>query len=187
MTENRVKKLVLISLFAALTCVATMIIRIPSPTGGYINTGDTIVLLSAFILGPIWGAISAAVGSAMADIFSGYPVYAAATFIIKGLMALVAGVIYRNIKTINRIVPTLIAGIIAEAIMVLGYLLFTATVLGFGAGAIVEVPGNLAQGVFGLAAGTILNIALCKVPYVEALATGTSQKSHIYDEPHDTE
>ena len=44
------------ALFAALACVATMIIKIPTPgTSGYIHPGDAIVILSGAILGPVWG------------------------------------------------------------------------------------------------------------------------------------
>ena len=45
--NNNLKKLILAALFAALSCVATMSIRIPTPgTGGYIHPGDAIVILS---------------------------------------------------------------------------------------------------------------------------------------------
>lgn len=38
--NNNLKKLILAALFAALSCVATMSIRIPTPgTGGYIHPG----------------------------------------------------------------------------------------------------------------------------------------------------
>ena len=44
--NEKIKKLVTASLLAALTCVATMIIKIPSPMKGYLNLGDCVVLLS---------------------------------------------------------------------------------------------------------------------------------------------
>ena len=54
--NNNLKKLILAALFAALSCVATMSIRIPTPgTSGYIHPGDAIVILSGIILGPVWG------------------------------------------------------------------------------------------------------------------------------------
>ena len=41
------KKLVMAALFAALACVATMSIKIPTPgTSGYIHPGDAIVILA---------------------------------------------------------------------------------------------------------------------------------------------
>ncbi|MBQ3379579.1 MAG: ECF transporter S component [Clostridia bacterium] len=176
MKDKHIKRTVMISLFAALVCVATMVIRIPSPTGGYINPGDAVVLLASFLLGPVWGAVAAAIGSAMADIFSGYAVYAPATFIIKGLMALAAGnivMIMKNRKTLSM----LIAGIIAEAIMIVGYLVFTAFVLGLGAGALAEVSGNLVQGIFGIVAGSALYGALMKIPYVTKMTEAFKEKA----------
>ena len=44
------RALVMTALLAALSCVATLVIRIPSPTGGYMNLGDTVVLLGAYLL-----------------------------------------------------------------------------------------------------------------------------------------
>ncbi len=58
--QNSVRKLVLTAMFAALTCVATMIIKIPIPaTNGYINIGDCIVLMSGWLLGGVYGTASA--------------------------------------------------------------------------------------------------------------------------------
>ena len=74
-------------MFAALACVATMVIKIPSPLGGYINLGDCIVLLAGWMLSPIYGLLAAGLGSALADILSGYVAYAPMTFVIKALMA----------------------------------------------------------------------------------------------------
>lgn len=54
MNDKTVKKLVFAALFAALCCVATMVIRIPTPIGGYIHAGDAVVLLAGFLLGPWW-------------------------------------------------------------------------------------------------------------------------------------
>ena len=99
MKRFETKTLVWAALFTALTTVATMVIQVPSPTGGYLNAGDAIVLLSAFLLGPIWGAVAAGVGSALADILAGYAIYAPATLIIKALMALTAGALLRRAKS----------------------------------------------------------------------------------------
>ena len=86
----KTKKIVMAALIAALTCVATMIIKIPSPLEGYLNLGDCVVLLAGWTLSPIYGFLAAGLGSALADMFSGYVVYAPATLIIKDIMALLA-------------------------------------------------------------------------------------------------
>ena len=97
--NSKVKKLVIAALIAALACVATIIIKIPSPLKGYINLGDCIVLLAGWILSPAYAFLSAGIGSALADIFSGYVIYAPATFIIKGVMALIA---YFGFKILHK-------------------------------------------------------------------------------------
>ena len=166
MSEVRTKKLVMTALFTALCCVATMVVSIPSPTGGYINTGDVLVLLGAFILGPVGGAIAGGVGSAMADALSGYMIYIPATLIIKALMGLCAGIIMEKWESKLSI---FIAGITAEIIMIGGYFAFTAVFLGLGWGALPEIPGNCIQGLFGIIASSLLYSALAKTGYLRKI------------------
>ena len=62
MIGEKTRKLVYAALFAALTCVMTMIVKIPVPaTGGYVNLGDCVVLLAGWVLGPMYGGAAAAV------------------------------------------------------------------------------------------------------------------------------
>ena len=87
-TSPRTRMLVMSALLAALGCAATLAVRIPSPTGGYMNLGDTVVILSAYLLGPAWGAAAGGLGPALADLFSGYAAYVPATLAIKALMGM---------------------------------------------------------------------------------------------------
>ncbi len=154
--KTKTQKIVVASLLAALCCVATMIIKIPSPLKGYLNLGDCVVLLAGWLLSPLYGFLSAGLGSALADIFSGFVVYAPATFIIKGLMALIA---YYGFKVLrNKIgnLPSRIAsGIVAEILMILGYFVFEGFLYGF-IPSIMNIPANAVQGVAGLILGAIL-------------------------------
>ena len=96
--KTNTKKLILTALFAALSCIATMSIRIPTPgTGGYIHPGDAIVILSGVLLGPVYGFLAAGIGSCMSDLLGGYLVYAPVTFLIKGLVAAFSALAYRKI------------------------------------------------------------------------------------------
>ena len=102
MTNQNIKKLVTAALLAAMTCVATMIIKIPTPTFGYIHPGDGFVLLCGVVLGPLPGALAAGIGSMFSDIFSGYVTWAPATFIIKALTGGIAGLLFHRFKKIGR-------------------------------------------------------------------------------------
>ena len=154
--KTNTQKIVLASMLAALCCVATMIIKIPSPLKGYLNLGDCVVLLSGWILPPAYSFLSAGIGSALADVFSGYIVYAPATFIIKGVMAVIACFCSRRIenKPIS-ILSRIISGSLAEIIMVLGYFVFEGFLYGFEPSAI-NIPANAIQGLLGLIIGIIL-------------------------------
>ncbi|MFR5782567.1 MAG: ECF transporter S component [Oscillospiraceae bacterium] len=72
MTGN--KKLIYAALFAALCCVITMYPKFPT-LFGYIHAGDALVLLAAYVLGPLWGSLAAALGSSLADLMAGYVQY----------------------------------------------------------------------------------------------------------------
>lgn len=151
-----IQKLALSAMLAALACVATMIIKIPSPLKGYVNLGDCIVLLSGWILPPGYGFLAAGVGSALADVFSGYAVYAPATFVIKGLMAVIAYLVFKILtKKMKDFPARLISGTLAEITMILGYFLFEGFMYGFSP-SVVNIPANAVQGVAGLVIGIIL-------------------------------
>jgi len=154
--KTRTQKTVVAAMLAALVCVATMLIKIPSPLKGYLNLGDCVVLLAGWMLSPAYGFAAAGVGSALADIFSGYAFYAPATLIIKGVMAAVAFYGARIFK--NSLAGRVISGVAAEVFMVLGYLIFEGFMYGFAA-AVVNIAPNAVQGV----AGLILGIALAKI------------------------
>ena len=154
--KTTTQKIIFSSMLAALTCVATMVIKIPSPLNGYINLGDCIVLLSGWLLSPVYGFFAAGLGSALADLFSGYAAYAPATFLIKGLMALIAcGGVKLFQKRVDKQFSRIISGITAELFMIAGYWLFEGFLYGFISSA-VNIPANGLQGLAGLILGILL-------------------------------
>lgn len=154
--NTRTKKIVMAAMFAALACVATMIIKIPSPLKGYLNLGDCIVLVAGWMLSPMYGFLAAGLGSALADLFSGYVTYAPATFVIKGLMALIAFYGYKLLHNkIGNLPSRIITGILAEIMMILGYFAFEGFLYGF-VPSLVNIPANGVQGIAGLIIGVIL-------------------------------
>lgn len=154
--KTKTQKIVIAAMLAALTCIATMIIKIPSPLKGYLNLGDCVVLLSGWLLSPLYGFLAAGLGSGLADLISGYGVYVPATFIIKGVMALAAYFGFRFLQNkVTNISARIVSGIVAELIMVFGYYVFEGFLYGFGA-SLVNIPANAVQGVAGLIIGTIL-------------------------------
>ena len=157
MTErNRTREMTICAMLTALVCIATMLIKIPSPLKGYINLGDCVVLLAGWMLAPSYGFLAAGLGSAMADILSGYIIYAPATFVIKGLMALV---VYYGHKVLSQngssVMAKAIPGFFAELVMIVGYFVFEGFLYGFGP-SMVNIPANSVQGIAGLILGCVL-------------------------------
>ena len=158
MKDDRVRRMTAAAMFAAMCAVATMALRIPTPTNGYVHLGDSFVLLAGFVLGPAYGAAAAGIGSMLADLLSGYAYYMPGTLIIKAACAACAALIYSKLH--GTVTACAVGAVAAECIMVLGYLAFEALALGYGAGALAGVAMNIGQGVFGaVSASIMLNVA----------------------------
>ena len=160
-TMNPLLRLVMAGVLMALACVATMVIQIPSPTHGYMNLGDCVVLLSGCLLGPVYGAVAGGVGSALADLLSGYAVYVPGTLVIKAVMAALAGILYRRSR---KLLP--VGAVLAELVMIVGYWLYDGFLMGSLAGSAAGIPSNIIQGVFGGVCGVALVAALRRVPQI---------------------
>ena len=163
MNDNKLQKYILTAMLAAICCVATMAIRVPTiGTNGYVNIGDSIVLICAWLLGGPLGAFAAGLGSAMADLLAGYVSYVPGTFIIKFLMALVAGKLYTilNTKIKKNQFSYIISAIVAELIMVGGYFVYEALILRYGVAAAPSIISNLVQGGTCIIIGVLLVNAL---------------------------
>lgn len=154
MTDKTIRKLVLTAMFASLVCVATMIIQVPSPMGGYVNVGDCFVLLGAWTLGPIFGAAAGGLGTMMSDVLMGYAYWAPGSLVIKGLVALIAAKLYKMLGQNRK--AMIVGGLVGESVMVLGYFSYAALILGRGLSAAASVPGNLVQASVGIIAAVLL-------------------------------
>ncbi len=164
--KMRTKKLVISSLFAALTFVATMVIQIKLTANGFVNIGDCMVVTCGIFLGPVYGVLAAGIGSMLADVISGYFIYAPATLVIKALMAFWTAIIFRKISKINDIVAAVICSLVAELIMILGYFLYEIPLYGV-ASAVAGMPGNFLQAGFGFVCTIVLYFALSKNKYIK--------------------
>ncbi len=136
-----------IGVIGALVTIATMLFQIPTPaTKGYINLGDTFIFVGAILLGKRSGFLLGGLGSALADILTGYVHWAPFTLVIKGLEGYIAGFaqpLY-NKETLNYTLAILIF-VVAALVMVAGYFIVEVFMYGIAA-AFTELGGNLFQG-----------------------------------------
>ena len=174
MEKDKTRTLVLAALMAALTYITTTVVKIPTPTMGYVHIGDSFVLLSGIILGPVTGGLSAGIGSMLSDLLGGYPLWAPGTFTVKLLTAMVAGQVY---KRLHLSAKALISGIAGEVVMIIGYFLYNIvmlTIFNVGSEAVTlyaaafqsltEIPFNVAQAVVGIAIASVLLPVLKRLP-----------------------
>lgn len=165
--------IVQIGLMAALTYIATAFISIPVGDNAVLHIGDAVLFLCAILLGKKRGAVAAAIGMTFFDLFSPYYIWAPFTFVIKGVMAYIAGAIaYRGGFEGEKFWNNLFAFIVAGIVMIFGYFLaggclnhFVYGMPTIGQGFVValkDIPANILQVVGGIVIGLPLSISLKK-------------------------
>lgn len=156
---SKLRRIVISGVFAAFVFVATQI-RIPTAIG-YINLGDGVILIASFIIGPL-AFFPAAIGSSLSDLIAGYAQYIIPTFLIKGLMGFIAGVLLR--KSEATVIKKILTGIIAEIIMVAGYFIFESLPFMYGwEAASGSLIFNMIQGI----AAVIVFASISSIPSVK--------------------
>lgn len=156
--NQSVKKLTMAGVLAAAIVLLTSVVSIPMPGGfGYINLGDAGVLLAGALLGGGWGALCAGAASALSDVLVGWSIYAPATFLIKGAVALVVGILFNKTKKNLRYGFFYLAALIVP----LGYFLYE-TILYGAATAIPNIAFNTIQCLIGASAGHAMTIVLLR-------------------------
>lgn len=150
------RKIVLTAIFIALVYVGTLIIQFPIPgTNGYVNLGDSFILLSGYFFGPLTGFLAGGLGSSLSDITTGYALWAPFTLIIKGLMGAIMGFLVKT-KRMNFV----LIAVIVEIIMIIGYLLAEWLITGNLMVSLTAIPANGIQGVIGIVLFMIFKEAL---------------------------
>ncbi len=128
--NQKIRLYTLTVMFAAVNYVAFAYGKISIPTSPTTSTAihiaNAVVMLSAFILGPVYGGLSGAIGLSIADFMDPrYILSAPKTFLMKFAIGFIAGTIARKMslkekeetKEINRI--TLTASVAAMAFNVI--------------------------------------------------------------------
>lgn len=144
--EKKLRNMVYTGLFAALICLTTAFILHIPVGNGYIHLGDSFIYLAACMLPMPYGILAAAIGGSMADLFSGYAIYAIPTAIIKSMLA---GCFYSmGVSSTKTLLSrrSVIASVACVAITVVGYYLTAVILYGNPVAQIAEtVPANLVQ------------------------------------------
>ncbi len=163
--KMKTKEICIQGLMIALVTVGTMFFQIPvSATQGYIHLGDSMILLTSIFFGWRYGMIAGGVGSALADLLSGYAHWAPFTLIIKGLMGLVIGKVadYADSKQSFFSGRNILAAVLGLLWMIIGYFFGGAILKGSLAVAATSIPENMVQAAGGYIVFAVVGFALHK-------------------------
>ena len=170
-TRSHVQKIVMAALMMCIVMVATMFIRVPIPgTTGYVHLGDSMVFLSVLILGWRYGAVASAFGGLLADVMGGAAAWAPWTFCIKGIMAVILGLVVKKLAESDKISRGgFIAGeaagmVLAGIFMAAGYYVAEGVMYGNWVSPVIGIPWNIGQFAVGMVIAVVLAEALCRTP-----------------------
>lgn len=147
--NRRLQEMTRIGLGIAVVFCGTYFFIIPNQLGGYMNLGDGFILLFSSIVSPLGGFLIGGVGSAIADVVSGYGLYAPFTLVIKGLEG------YLVATFINKAPKKWIIYVLGSLIVIVGYFLVDWFLQGSFVVAITGIPTNIMQTLCGFV------IAMC--------------------------
>ncbi len=150
------KKLVRTAVLTALVFITTFAVTIPLGLG-YFNMGDAAVFLTGLLLGPKYAFLAAGLGSGLADYAAGYLIYIPSTFVLKGIMALLAS------KASEKGLKVQIAAMFAGGlIMICGYYITEGVLYGNWIAPLYNLPWNALQFSLGMFIALILHKQLKK-------------------------
>ncbi len=159
MNKKNISSIALCGIGIAIVFALTAFVALPIGQFGYVNLGDSGIMLFATMLSPAHAFLVGGISSAIADLYLGYTHYAMFTLLIKGLEGFVIASIFKHAS--EKLQP--ITFIIGMGIMVLGYYLIDAILYGGFIVAISGVGFNLTQGIISVAVATSLYTLLKKV------------------------
>ncbi len=173
MFKKSVLKITYTAFFTALTVLAISVIKFSTGLGeGYIHFGDSIIYITACVLPFPYCIISAALGGALADILSGFAVWALPTAIIKASIVLPLAIICKrndSVKILNK--RTVLMTVVSGIITVVGYFI-AECILYSVESATLSILGNLIQAVASAILFCVIAAALDKFKFKQQILKG---------------
>lgn len=144
--------------------IARFLPPIPLGNQGYVNVGDSIIYLAAWMLPTPYAVAAGAIGAALSDLTYGYVMWVIPTLVVKALLVLTAkGLSFRSKYPVFMIALSGVTGVVgyylAEVLLIRFFIEGGAGWSTAFVGAAVSVPGNILQGV----ASGVLFVVLAKV------------------------
>lgn len=137
------------SMFSAIVFVFTYIgVQVPAfgAFGGLTHMGTLVMFIISIKYGKYYGALSGAIGMTLFDLLSPWAAWAPGTFVVRIIAGYVFGLIAESKEGqgMSMTKNWLSLGL-GGLVIVVGYFIFEALVLGSGFAALRSIPGNLLQ------------------------------------------
>lgn len=137
------------SMFSAIVFVFTYIgVQVPAfgAFGGLTHMGTLVMFIISIKYGKYYGALSGAIGMTLFDLLSPWAAWAPGTFVVRIIAGYVFGLVAESKEGqgMSMTKNWLSLGL-GGLVIVVGYFIFEALVLGSGFAALRSIPGNLLQ------------------------------------------
>ena len=165
-SDTDIKSITKTAIMAALVFLATYVIKIPSPNG-YTHLGDCLIFVAVLILGSKKGALAGGIGAGLADLMGGYAQWVLPSFFIKGVMALIMGVITYRLFPKFRF-GWFIGAMAGGLVQIVLYTLVKFPMYG-AAYAFTRLPGLVLQTVFGIVIASVIIAVLNESSLIKRL------------------
>ena len=151
MKKNHTKLMCMSGIFSALVFVITAYLHIPT-YNGYVHCGDGFIFIAACILPMPYSIIVGVLGAMLADLLTGFVIWAPGSMIIKALLAILFTCKSDKIITKRNLIMLLPAALISAV----GYYFYEALITGSFIASLAGIPATLVQA----AASSIVYVAL---------------------------
>ncbi len=158
MNRQKIKRMALSGIFAALVFVFTAYLHIPSHTG-YTHVGDGFIYLAACLLPLPYAVFVGAVGALLADLLTGFAIWAPGSVIIKA-----AAVFFFTCKGKRILTPRNTLALLPACLLCIGgYYLYESLITGNFLAPLAGIPGYITQSVLSSLLFLLLGFALDKL------------------------
>ena len=167
MKKHNVKLICMSGIFSALVFVTTAYLQIPT-YNGYLHCGDGLIFIAACLLPMPYSIVVGALGALLADLLTGFAMWAPGSMIIKGLLALLFTCKGSKILTKRNLFMLLPAALVSAA----GYYLYEALITDSFIASLSGIPGSLVQAVASSIVYVAIGVAMDKYDIKKKLLEG---------------
>ena len=155
------------AVMTALTFVVTAYLHIPT-NNGYVHIGDGIIYIAACLLPTPYAVFVGAGGALLADVLTGYAIWAPASVLIKAVTVPFFSAKNKKIITLRNSLALFPAAVICAG----GYYLYEALIYGNFLAPLAGIPASLTQSVASAVFFAVAGLSVDKMKFKQKLNRG---------------